>query len=78
MMELARQIGINVPKTALVELDQIHGIPADIERFGTYAFVIERFDRRENGEALHIEDFAQIFSVYPERKYSAASLARMG
>ncbi len=73
MMDLARQIGINVPKTALVKLDQINGIPSDIERFGSSAFVIERFDRSANGEVIHIEDFAQIFAIYPERKYSAAS-----
>jgi serine/threonine-protein kinase HipA len=73
IMDLARQIGIHVPKTALVKLDQINGIPSDIERFGSCAFVIERFDRSKNGELIHIEDFAQIFAVYPDRKYSAAS-----
>ncbi len=73
MMELARRMGINVPQTALIPLEQIKGIPEDIERFGTHAFAIKRFDRKENGEAVHIEDFAQIFSVYPEKKYRAAS-----
>lgn len=73
MMELARQIGINVPKTALVQLDQIKGIPNDIERFGSVAFVIERFDRSEHGDAIHMEDFAQIFNLYPDRKYDTAS-----
>lgn len=73
MMELARHIGINVPKTALVPIDHITGIPEDIGQFGPHAFAIQRFDRSENGSAIHTEDFAQIFSIYPEKKYSAAS-----
>jgi len=73
IMELARQSGIEVPKTALIPLEQIRGIPKDIERFGTHAYIIKRFDRNENGEAVHIEDFAQVFAVYPEKKYDAAS-----
>lgn len=74
MMELARQIGIEVPKTALVPLEQIRGLPKDIKRFGTHAFAIKRFDRNEDGTATHMEDFAQVFGVYPEKKYRAASL----
>jgi serine/threonine-protein kinase HipA len=73
MMELARQIGINVPETDLIPVDQIRGLPKDLERLGTHAFMIKRFDRAENGEAIHMEDFAQIFGVYPEKKYQAAS-----
>lgn len=73
MMELARQIGIDVPETALIPIDQIKGLPKDIERFGTHAFIIKRFDRTERGERIHMEDFAQIFAVYPEKKYQAAS-----
>jgi len=77
MMELARQIGINVPQTALIKLEQITGIPEDIGRFGPYAFAIQRFDRSENGDGIHIEDFAQVFGVYPEKKYSAANYANI-
>lgn len=73
MMELAREIGIDVPKTALVPLEHISGIPKDIKRFGTHAFVIKRFDRNDDGSSTHMEDFAQIFGVYPEKKYRAAS-----
>lgn len=73
MMELARQIGINVPKTALVPLEQINGLPKEMKRLGSHAFVIQRFDRDMDGKAVHIEDFAQVFGVYPEKKYRAAS-----
>jgi serine/threonine-protein kinase HipA len=73
MMEMARQLGMDVPQTALVPLDQIQGIPHDLGNIGNHAFIIERFDRKKGGEKVHIEDFAQVFSVYPEKKYQAAS-----
>nr|WP_235528021.1 type II toxin-antitoxin system HipA family toxin [Candidatus Berkiella cookevillensis] len=73
MMELARRIGIDVPETMLVPLDKIVGLPKGIEQAGRHAYAIKRFDRTEDGRGIHIEDFAQIFSVYPEKKYSAAN-----
>ncbi len=73
MMELARQIGIEVPKTALVPLRAIKGLPSDVQNLGNNAFVIKRFDRDEQNQAVHIEDFAQVFGVYPEKKYRTAS-----
>jgi serine/threonine-protein kinase HipA len=73
MMEMARKIGIDVPKTALVPLEQIKGLPKEMEKLGSHAFVIQRFDRNEKGQRIHIEDFAQVFAVYPEKKYGAAS-----
>lgn len=72
-MELARRVGINVPETSLTPLQQIRGLPKDFESMGKYAYVIKRFDRKEDGQSVHIEDFAQIFNVYPEKKYRAAS-----
>ena len=30
-------------------------------------------DRTENGRRVHVEDFAQVFGLYPERKYERAS-----
>jgi serine/threonine-protein kinase HipA len=36
------------------------------------ALAIERFDRLD-GEAVHIEDFAQVFGAYPDEKYDKAS-----
>ncbi|MBI3678028.1 MAG: HipA domain-containing protein [Proteobacteria bacterium] len=69
MMELARRIGMDVPQTALVPLGSIEGMPEGIERAGKNAFAIRRFDRGENGARIHIEDFAQIFALYPDKKY---------
>jgi serine/threonine-protein kinase HipA len=31
------------------------------------------FDRLETGERIHMEDFAQVFGVYPEDKYAQAA-----
>lgn len=73
MTELARRIGIDVPETALIPINEIAGLPKGIERAGDSTFAIKRFDRGAGGERVHIEDFAQIFGVYPERKYKSAS-----
>ncbi|MGH6827391.1 MAG: type II toxin-antitoxin system HipA family toxin, partial [Rhizomicrobium sp.] len=73
VMELARRIGIDVPETALVPLTKIKGLPAGIDAAGTQAFVIKRFDRPETGGPIHIEDFAQVFRLYPNDKYGKVS-----
>lgn len=69
MMELARRVGISIPETKLVPVTQISGLPAEVTSLGERAFVINRFDRAPMGELVQIEDFAQVFGVYPEEKY---------
>lgn len=73
MMELARMLGMDVPEIKLLPINQIANIPKGIGKFGDSAFVIKRFDRAD-GQAIHIEDFAQIFGVYPQDKYKKASM----
>ena len=73
MMSLARMVGINVPAIGLIDVRSISNLPDGIEKIGQQAFVIERFDRNEDGSVTHIEDFAQVFNVYPEDKYKKAS-----
>ena len=73
MMELARLLGMDVPETQLLPINQIANIPAGIGKYGDSAFVIKRFDRVD-GQAMHIEDFAQVFGVYPQDKYKKASM----
>lgn len=73
MMTLARMLGIDVPDIQLLPIEQIANIPAGIGQFGSSAFAIKRFDRSQ-GQAIHIEDFAQIFGVYPQDKYRTASM----
>jgi len=77
MMTLARMIGINVPAIDLVDIKSIRNLPRGIETIGSKVFIIERFDRARNGRAVHIEDFAQIFGVYPDDKYKKASLRNL-
>lgn len=36
---------------------------------GDHALAVERFDRGPGGRRIHMEDFAQVFGLYPERKY---------
>lgn len=73
MMELARRIGIDTPETRLVSIDEISGLPKGVHAIGDQAFAIKRFDRTPNGERVHTEDFAQLFNVYPAKKYKSAS-----
>lgn len=73
MMTLARMVGIDVPPVQLVALDAISGLPEGIGAFTGPALAVERFDRLSDGSRVHIEDFAQVFGVYPEDKYKRAS-----
>ena len=72
MMTLADRVGINVPEIKLVPLDKISGLPAGIRKVHGQTFAIRRFDRTGDGP-VHVEDFAQIFDVYPDDKYKKAN-----
>jgi len=73
MMTLARLIGMDVPALHLVDVDAIRNLPEGIRVLEGQALAIQRFDRLEDGSAVHIEDFAQVFGVYPRDKYDKAS-----
>jgi serine/threonine-protein kinase HipA len=72
MMSLAHDIGIDIPEIKLVPISDIAGLPDDIANIGKTAFIIRRFDRTDQG-SVHMEDFAQVFEVYPDNKYKTAS-----
>ena len=73
MMTLAAAIGIDVPEVRLVATAEIGNLPHDLpEAFGR-SLAVRRFDRPMPGMRVHIEDFAQVFGVYPENKYKRAS-----
>lgn len=74
MMTLARTIGMDVPALRLVKLNEIANLPDGLDVLKGSALVIERFDRSPGGGAIHIEDFAQVFGVYPHEKYKKASM----
>ncbi|WP_022729042.1 type II toxin-antitoxin system HipA family toxin [Fodinicurvata sediminis] len=77
MMELARRIGIPVPEVKLIPLSEIAGLPADIGDMEGHALAVERFDRLPDGRRIHIEDFAQVFGLFPERKYERRNYANI-
>jgi serine/threonine-protein kinase HipA len=72
MMSLAARIGMDVPELRLVEFGAIAGLPEGIDGLKGPALAVKRFDRTPEGP-VHIEDFAQIFRVWPEDKYKKAS-----
>ncbi len=74
MMTLAQMVGIDVPPIELIDIGAVKNLADGIERLGSHAFIIERFDRTSDGGAMHIEDFAQVFGVYPEEKYKTARM----
>lgn len=78
MMELARRTGIDVPDTQLMPIIDIDGLPQETAKLGSHAFIIKRFDRLADGGRVHIEDFAQIFGLYPENKYRRANFDMVG
>lgn len=73
-LALAEAIGMEVPERELVEQSQFEGIP---EEFMTSSdgkvLLVKRFDRGADGQRIHIEDFAQVFGIYPSRKYEGAA-----
>ncbi len=73
MMTLARLIGMDIPPLHLVDVRAIKNLPRGIDHFRGQALAIERFDRLSDGSAVHMEDFAQVFGIYPDEKYKKAS-----
>jgi serine/threonine-protein kinase HipA len=77
MMSMARAVGIDVPEIRLVKTADIDGLPDGLGRLESLAYAIRRFDRLPDGKTLHIEDFAQVFRIYPEAKYEKANYANI-
>ncbi len=73
MMMLASRIGIDIPEVKLIDSSDISGLPEGVGNLEGQALAIKRFDRAEDGEGIHIEDFAQVFGVFPNKKYNNAS-----
>ena len=72
MMSLAAKIGMDVPELQLADLGSIAGLPEGLGNMKGRALAVKRFDRTPLGP-VHIEDFAQVFGVYPDDKYAKAS-----
>ena len=72
LLAVAGQVGIDVPEIQLVDVEAIANLPEGIGDLKGQALAIKRFDRTPAGP-IHTEDFAQVFGVYPEKKYDMAS-----
>jgi len=77
MLELARAIGITVPRIQLVPVSEISGLPIEGGAVKGKALAVERFDRGSGGTRIHLEDFAQVFGLFPENKYKSVSYANI-
>jgi serine/threonine-protein kinase HipA len=77
MLELARSTGIQVPVIRLVPAAEIEGLPPEAARLKGSALAIERFDRAAGGRRIHMEDFAQVFGLFPDDKYGERSYANI-
>ncbi len=77
MLELARATGIQVPFIRLVPVAEIEGLPQDAARLQGNALAFERFDRAAGGRRIHMEDFAQVFGLFPHDKYGERSYANI-
>ncbi len=77
MLELARAVGITVPAIKLIPVEKIHGLPQDAARLKGMALAVQRFDRAAGGQRIHMEDFAQVFGVFPDDKYEGHSYANL-
>jgi serine/threonine-protein kinase HipA len=77
MLELARAIGIQVPAIRLVRVADIQGLPPEAARMEGQALAVERFDRAAGDLRIHMEDFAQVFGLFPDDKYGSRSCANV-
>lgn len=78
MLSFARRVGIDVPEIGLINAADIANMPPQVRTDLGNAMYIKRFDRLDD-RRVHIEDFAQIFDLYPTHrdKYDKASFANI-
>lgn len=73
-MRWAKFSGIDVPDIELLSMDDIEGLPDEVQQLRERtAYAIRRFDRPGTGSRTHIEDFAQLLGIFPEGKYDKAN-----
>lgn len=78
-MRWAQASGIPIPDIELVPTERISGLPTEYAAYPeAYALAIRRFDRPSPGVRVHMEDFAQILSLYPEEKYKKFNHETLG
>jgi serine/threonine-protein kinase HipA len=73
MLELARSVAVTVPQSRLIDVREIRGLPDDAGRVEGKALAVRRFDQGPGGQRIHMEDFTQVFRLFPEDKYAHRS-----
>ncbi|MEM1126390.1 MAG: HipA domain-containing protein [Bacteroidota bacterium] len=69
-LEWASAAGFEVPACHLADRNALPASLLQHAPSGRPVFLIKRYDRSdEDGHRIHQEDFAQVFDLYPERKY---------
>jgi hypothetical protein len=74
MLSLARGAGIQVPRIELIDIGDIRGLSTDAGTMEDKALAVQRFDRGIGGEPIRMEDFAQVFGLYPDDEYRRRGL----
>jgi len=78
-MTWAKAAGIEVPEFMLVNSRELSGIPdAFLRGNEDTCYAIRRFDRPTPERRTHMEDFAQVFGIYGERKYDEKNFESIG
>ncbi len=77
MLALAQRVGISIPESKLVDVTSIKGLPEQALTLEREALAVKRFDRLTDGERVHMEDFAQVFGVFPNNKYKFHSYSNI-
>lgn len=76
MLHLAKAIGISVPEIKLIKHQDVHGLPQEMRALRGNILAVKRFDRQDQ-QRIHMEDFAQVFGIYPKNKYEKRSYANI-
>lgn len=80
MLQLAADIGITVAESQLLSLHDFENLPKDLpEGIQGNCLISRRFDRTVDGGRIHMEDFAQVFSIYDkyDEHYNYQSVANV-
>jgi serine/threonine-protein kinase HipA len=77
MMKLAAAVGIETAEAGLVTTNEVEGLPPELRRETAKSLYVHRFDRAENGQRIHIEDFNQVYRQFPDDKYKNYSYTNM-
>lgn len=72
MIAWARSAGIRVPEVRLVPAKDIERLPVEIDP-SRMVFLSQRFDRPDDHERVHQEDFAQVRNIRRDERYGNLS-----